>query len=71
MAKGLAVFIALVVFVVSIATTSASAYGMGKNNEQRDTPEYKAAMSFVMIGSVAAFISLMVISYHGTKLYCR
>lgn len=71
MAKGLTVFIAAIVFFASLAVAGASAYGMGINNEERDSPAYKAALSFVIISSVTIFTTMMIISYHSTKLYCR
>ncbi len=70
MSKTLLVFITSIIFFVSVGVLSASSYGMGINNNKRDSPEYKAALSFVIISSISIFTSVLVIAYHSTKLYC-
>jgi hypothetical protein len=70
MSKGLTVFIALVVFIVSLGTLSGSTFGLGRHDKDRDSAAYKAALSFAIISSLTAFVTVMIISYHGTKLYC-
>lgn len=70
MAKGLAVFIASIIFILSLGVSGVSAYGVGINDGNKDSPAYKAALSFVIISSITLFVSMMVIAYHSTKLYC-
>ena len=71
MSKAIALFITSIIFIVSLGVSGVSAYGMGLNDNQRDSPAYKAALSFLIISIFVMFISMMTISYHSTKLYCE
>lgn len=45
--------------IIGIATMGASAYGIGKNEKTTDTPEYKASVTFFIIGLVISLVTIV------------
>lgn len=71
MSKSTTVFIATLVYLVSLAVGGTSSWGMGLNDKNQESAAYKAALSFLIITSITMFTSVILIAYHATKLYCR
>ena len=42
----------IVMIVVALITSISSAYGLGVNQENKESPEYQSATAFLMIGLV-------------------
>lgn len=57
------IFTAVVLNIVFAAVLFGSAYGAGLNDSKKDSPSWKAAVSFAGISSIAISISILVIIY--------
>ena len=53
--------IALGAYIAGIISMSASGYGMGKEDSDKQGPKYKAAVSFFVIGLVVLLVSTSVL----------
>jgi len=62
MASLIVIGIVLALYVVGIVSMSASGYGMGKEDADKQGAKYKAAASFFVIGLVLVLISTSVLT---------
>ena len=64
--------IKLAMLIVGFVTTAASAYGIGKNQKNKDSPEYTTSITFFAIGLILATASVAFL-HEGNVIsgYCK
>lgn len=64
--------IKLIMLVIGLATTAASAYGIGKNKNNKESSDYVASLTFLCIGLVISTASFAFL-HEGNVItsYCK